>query len=276
MKTIRVAGALLGITVLIAGLFWGNAPVRAAGPVEFDVSNCEVGGNSFNVISADFNGDNELDLAGTLPDDSKAFVVLGNGNGTFQAAATYAVGTAPQGITTGDFNGDSKLDLAVANSGSNNVSVLLGNGDGTFSAAPETPAVGTTPRDITSVRFNSDNNVDLAVVNAASDNVSILLGDGDGTFQTAYTLGTGNGPWGITAADFNGDSKPELAICNRASDNVSILKYSPGGVPVVNPLPSPGVGDSPQGIITGDFNNDNKLDLAVANNASDNVSVLIG
>ena len=53
-------------------------------------------------------------------------MLLGNGNGTFQAAVNYAAGTSPHSVAVGDFNGDGKADLAVANSDSNNVSVLLG------------------------------------------------------------------------------------------------------------------------------------------------------
>ena len=62
-------------------------------------------------------------------------VLLGNGDGTFQAAVNYGAGTNPNSVAVGDFNGDGKPDLAVANGGSNTVSVLLGNGDGTFQAA---------------------------------------------------------------------------------------------------------------------------------------------
>jgi hypothetical protein len=42
-------------------------------------------------------------------------VVLGNGDGTFQPAWTYAAGTNPQLVAVGDFNGDGLVDLAVAN-----------------------------------------------------------------------------------------------------------------------------------------------------------------
>ena len=42
-------------------------------------------------------------------------VLLGNGDGTFQAAVNYAVGNAPYSVAVGDFNGDGKPDLAVAN-----------------------------------------------------------------------------------------------------------------------------------------------------------------
>jgi VCBS repeat protein/HYDIN/CFA65/VesB family protein/centrosomal CEP192-like protein len=52
-------------------------------------------------------------------------VLLGNGNGTFGPAMTFAVGSAPLGVVAGDFNGDGRLDLAVADNGGSSVSVLL-------------------------------------------------------------------------------------------------------------------------------------------------------
>src|SRR5262249_13172415 len=67
----------------------------------------------------DFNGDGKLDVAATLPSTSansgRYTVLLGNGDGTFQAGI---VGPSVLGyarwVTAGDFNGDGKLDLATA------------------------------------------------------------------------------------------------------------------------------------------------------------------
>src|SRR6266446_3050476 len=87
------------------------------------------------VAVGDFNGDGKLDLAVANFDSNDISVLLGNGDGSFQAALTFAAGSSPVSVAVGDFNGDGKLDLAVANSGSSYPSVLLGNGDGTFQAA---------------------------------------------------------------------------------------------------------------------------------------------
>jgi hypothetical protein len=58
--------------------------------------------------------------------------MLGNGNGTFQAAAKHRVWNSLLAIAAGDFDGDGKPDLAVVDTTSNEVSILLGNRDGTF------------------------------------------------------------------------------------------------------------------------------------------------
>src|SRR5437879_3230526 len=98
-----------------------------------------------NIVVGDFNGDGKPDLAVSNVDSSTVSVLLGNGDGTFQAAQNFPVGANPWYFAVGDFNGDGKLDLAVADYGcptlcnvspSNTVTVWLGNGDGTFRAAP--------------------------------------------------------------------------------------------------------------------------------------------
>ena len=110
-------------------------------------------------------------------------VLLGNGDGTFQAARSFAVDGGPFFVTIGDFNRDSRPDLAVANSGSGRIAVLLGNGDGTFQAP-----VFLAPGNALSVwsvavgDFNGDGSPDLVAANNGADTVSVLLGNGDGTF----------------------------------------------------------------------------------------------
>ena len=48
-------------------------------------------------------------------DSDTVSVLLGNGNGTFQAQQTFAAGTDPNSVKIGDVNGDGKPDIVVAN-----------------------------------------------------------------------------------------------------------------------------------------------------------------
>ena len=165
-----------------------------------------------------------------MPTD-RVSVLLGNGNGTFQAAVNYTAGLAPSSVALGDFNGDGILDLAVVNDASNDVSVLLGKGDGTFQAAVNY-AVGASPggpRSVVVRDFNGDGIPDLAV--SFGGGVRVLLGNGDGTFQTtaiSYLAGGAYNPPTVqclAAGDFNGDGLPDLAVTNSDANasNVAIL-----------------------------------------------------
>ena len=89
------------------------------------------------MATADLNGDGRLDLAIANLDSGNISVLLGNGDGTFRAAANYPAGLNSEYVTVGDFNGDGIADLAVANYGPSsatggNLSILYGNGNGSF------------------------------------------------------------------------------------------------------------------------------------------------
>lgn len=146
--------------------------------VQAGSSPISLGQNLSAVVAADFNGDGKLDLAVTDYVENEVFVLLGNGDGTFQAPIAIPVGTNPYAMAVGDFNNDGKLDLAIANQGDGTVTLLLGNGDGTFTEASGSPyAVGGAPLSIVAADFNGDGKVDLAVAPCASypTDVCILL-----------------------------------------------------------------------------------------------------
>jgi hypothetical protein len=101
-------------------------------------------------------------------------ILIGKGDGTFNAAVTYSVGLSPQDISADDFNGDGRLDLAVVNVSDWSLCILPGNGNGTFNAGVYYH-VENTPWSIAAGDFNRDGAVDLAVTDLDSSSVSILL-----------------------------------------------------------------------------------------------------
>src|SRR5438445_3188752 len=88
----------------------------------------EVGTNPRSVAVGDFNGDGRLDLAVTNASSydvpGTVSVLLGNGDGTFQSALSFAAGTDAASVAVGDLNGDGRPDLAVANDVAHDVAAL--------------------------------------------------------------------------------------------------------------------------------------------------------
>ena len=99
-----------------------------------------VGIRPLSVAVADLNGDTVPDLVTANFRSDDVSVLLGNGDGSFQAAVAFAAGDGPFSVAVADLDGDSVPDLVTANIDGDDVSVLLGNGDGSFQArSPRKP-----------------------------------------------------------------------------------------------------------------------------------------
>ena len=118
----------------------------------------------YSLAVGDVNGDgkpvhllvaNQCDRTGTCANGSLG-VLLGNGDGTFQAASPTTIPAYGFGaIALGDYNGDGNLDVA-----SGGAVLLLGNGDGSFQTFTNLGAGGF---GIAVGDFNQDGKPDLAV-----------------------------------------------------------------------------------------------------------------
>src|SRR5271168_1947005 len=82
-------------------------------------------GDLISGVAGDYNGDGKLDIVVSDQAAGEAFLLLGNGNGTFGSAVTFTTAAGAYGVATADFNGDGGLDLAVSNQGAASVSIFL-------------------------------------------------------------------------------------------------------------------------------------------------------
>lgn len=104
---------------------------------------------------ADLDGDGELDLVlasvWSLAANPVAgvFVVPGNGDGTFAAAATQIAAGNHSGAAVADLDGDGLADVASVNADTAALTVYVANGDGTYTPAPSTNPVGDTHQVLT-------------------------------------------------------------------------------------------------------------------------------
>ena len=237
----------------------------------------DTGADPHSVAVADFNGDGRLDLAVVDSGDNAITVLLGNGDGSFEAGVDYSTGTQtnPYAVVVGDFNGDGKPDLAVADYNSNGVGILVGNGDGTFRAPTNFPTA-TSPCSIAVGDFNGDRKPDLVVTDFNSNTVSVLIGNGDGTFKAHVDYRTGNNPVSVALGDFNGDGYLDLVVVNESDNSAGVMLGNGDGTFQAPVFYSTGSGGNPAAVAVADFNGDGKLDFAVADLLLKHVSVFLG
>jgi hypothetical protein len=243
------------------------------------------------IASGDLTGNGISDLIVVGPDDGLAEVRLGRADGTFKHWVYSSAGQFPSVVTVGKFDGKN-LD-AVINDGAD-AWVLLGGGGGGFPRATWLDAGGNFVVGFAVGDFNGDGKQDIAALvdipgqnYSNSSEVYLYLGNGDGTFQSARVLSAGNQvPTAILAGDFNGDGKLDLAVlCTHQSDFagqvVVLLGDGSGGFGA--PIHFWFRNNPPyllHAMTLGDFNHDNKLDLAVAyrnwDSGSGFVRILLG
>jgi hypothetical protein len=241
------------------------------------------------IAVGDFDGDGTMDLALTTNPTSGALVwiLLGNGDGTFQLPVAYAAGQSATSLATGRLRGKQfPLDLVVVNHTFRaTVQVLLGNGDGTF-ASPVTYAAGLSANSIAVGDFRGTGVLDVVVsndVNSTSSTVTVLRGNGDGTFQPGVTFAAspfpGFVPGFVTVGDLRGNGILDLVVAQTvhggSTDHLVSVLLGNGDGTFRDPV-SYRVGLTPVAALVDDFDRDGHADLAVLNELASTVSVLPG
>jgi uncharacterized membrane protein len=282
----------------LAATVSGNGPLAPAGGVSFlDTSNGNLGlgtatlstsASTYSIsatlnptavpygdamATGDFNGDGKPDLA--ILSSQNIGILLGNGDGTFQPAASLQASGSPTAIILGDFNRDGNLDIAITVGSTNSVSIFLGNGDGTFANSSSNPQTGNFPIALTVADFNGDGLLDLAAINNGDGTLTILLGKGDGTFNAvSQSVAVGFAPSSIATGDFNGDGVSDLAITLAESNTMTILLGAGDGTFSVSGNPPSGTFFA--SVAVGDFNGDGNADLVGGNGWASTITAFLG
>ncbi len=231
--------------------------------------NIEVGWSASGVRAGDFNGDGKTDLAvlDKRPDPAfqggKLVVLLGHGDGTFDAGRSIPVGRSPEAITVGDWNGDQKLDVAVADSRLIGVIILAGRGDGSFDRVGLLKT-NFAPYGLSSPDINHDGKPDLSI--GGIDGAMIYLGNGDNTFSYVadYYLDHTRSSW---FADFDNDGHLDFVTGRRLFRGDGTGHFTPYALPV-----SP-YNDS--WVVAADVNGDGRPDVVAADQAHSRLDVFL-
>jgi hypothetical protein len=264
------------------------------GDGSFDLADSfSVGDDPQAVTAGDVSGDGVPDLVVANTESNDTSVLLGNGDGTFGTEQRYWLGVPPDEfldpwyIVIDDLDADGLQDLVVANWFSAyptpSLSLLYGTGGGQFSEVVVGDMTHGFAHSIAIADFDEDGAKDVARPRMNGPWISWLFGDGHGAFVTNLQEEVGESLSAVAVSDLDGDGRLDLVTANEDSDDVSVLLADGAGTfspeqrsCVVDAVPPCPPGSDPAALAVGEMTGDAHADLAVANAASDTVSILAG
>jgi hypothetical protein len=248
----------------------GNGTFRAGTPYK-------VGTSPIFAVAGKLGRESGVGIVALNTGDSTISVIQDGGIGTGVTVTNYDVGGyRATSLALADFDQDATIDIAVITAYHPGATrVFLNRGDGKFDT-PIDSRSGSFSSSVAIGDFNRDAKMDL--VTADSGGTTVLMGNGNGTFTRLTNYVTLGRVIAVAVGDFNGDGDLDHIALNTTfltNDNlVTVLLANGDGT--FTRTSDYAVGKVASSIAIADFNNDGKLDIAVADSADNSVSVLLG
>ena len=231
-------------------------------------------GGTRRLLVDDFNNDGHDDIAGTFATTDELSVVYGDGSGGFSSTLQMVSAGYPRYMASGDVNGDGRADIVVSGNTMNEAWVYISTAGNNFNT-PQVLATGNSPEGVTFLHANADAYLDLAVQSPNGLNLRIYEGSANGTFSNPHdiVLPANSNASDLTHGDMNNDGIDDLVSAFYSSHNAAIMFGS--GNFEFQPAILFGTDQNPVQVITGHFNTDTALDMAVLNSGTNNMIVIL-
>jgi len=226
--------------------------------------------NPTDLVLADLNHDNRLDVLVSNQDSNKLSVFLANAGGGFDARVDASTSSQPRSIAVADFNHDGNPDVAVACAGSNEVAIHFGTGNGSLGGANGF-SVPTHATGLAAADLNGDGVPDLVVTGQTVQTIGVLINGGNGSSFTRSDYASGDFPYAVAIGDVTGDGRKDLVVANTNSNTISVYANQSGGAFAGKVDYATGV--APEGVCVTDVDDDGRADVVVSNTSSRSLSI---
>lgn len=219
--------------------------------------------------SRDLNGDNASDIVAFTQNSPDIYVFINKTDGSFEDPVTLR--GAVRELAVADFNQDGNPDIAGASSDG---PLIHFNRDGFKNAPLDIEEDGSGIHSHVAGDFDGDGDLDLATVSFENNLHRVILNDGLGNLSFGGSFQSESRPYAVTSGDYNGDGNADLAVVNSSSFTQTVSVSLATGNGSFAPRRDYSTGATGIHIISGDFNLDGHIDLAVPRLSEDDVLVL--
>ena len=280
MLPARVYSLVIATALLIATAAEAQLSLirfRALDPIPLAVGE-DVGAQAFTL--ADVNKDGRRDLIAVEQDDDFFAVLLGRGDGTFDAPREYELDCPPTAVAVADFGSPFASDAAGDADGNPDIIVtdedggafvFLGRGDGNFDPPEQeldevldaTELIGLATGD-----FDRNGRTDVAFLDAFDEVYFLCNFAGNlAPCSTDVVETNGSGALAIGAGKLNSDDFVDLAVLSQDSGDFSVLYGAGDGSFTTDPLTFPAKADTnnkPSALAVADVDGNGLDDLVIA------------
>ncbi|WP_177181218.1 FG-GAP-like repeat-containing protein [Parapedobacter koreensis] len=254
------------------------------------------------VAIGDLDGDGKPDLIITNDADGAVSILRnktqpgGITASSFADQVDFTASASPADVAVGDLDGDGKLDFAVVNTFNNSIFLyhnIISVPGAITQSSFEPPvvinlALGTVPVSIAIGDLDGDGKPELVITNRNSDtnpSLSVFRNTASvgslsvNSFPANVDFAVPSNASCIAISDLDGDGKPDLISTDYATAQLSIFRNTatPGTINAGSfaPRVDTRTAARPRKVVIGDFNGDQRPDLAVIGEAATNMSVFL-